>query len=110
MTIARRPSSPAGGVALAPPEPLGRLLAKPHPIVMGILNVTPDSFSDGGQFLDPKVAIEHAKRMTAEDADILDIGAESTRPYIGAVATSFEDEMTRLTPVLPPVVALGLPV
>jgi hypothetical protein len=69
---------------VVPPEPLGRLLVKPRPLVMGILNVTPDSFSDGGQFLEPKVAIAHAKRMVEEGADIIDIGAESTRPYVGA--------------------------
>jgi dihydropteroate synthase len=110
MSVARRPSSAAGGVAPAPPEPLGRLLEKSHPVVMGILNVTPDSFSDGGKFLDPKIAIEHAKLMAAEGADILDIGGESTRPYTGAVATSLDDEMARLAPVMPAVTALGLPV
>ena len=47
---------------------------------MGVVNVTPDSFSDGGRFLDPQRAIEHARRLAAEGADILDIGAESTRP------------------------------
>jgi dihydropteroate synthase len=93
-----------------PPEALGRLVAKSRPIVMGILNVTPDSFSDGGQFLDPKIAIAHAKRMVEEGADILDIGAESTRPYVGAQPVSFEDEMARLKPVLPAIVGLGVPV
>ena len=56
-----------------------------RPLVMGILNVTPDSFSDGGQFLDPAAAIAHAAEMAQQGADILDIGAESTRPYGGAV-------------------------
>lgn len=110
MSVARRPPSAAGGVALAPPEPLGRLLAKANPVVMGILNVTPDSFSDGGQFLDPKLAIDHAKRMVTEGADILDIGGESTRPYVGAVPVSLDDEMARLNPVLPAILALGVPV
>ena len=55
---------------------LGLLLAKNRPIIMGILNVTPDSFSDGGQFLDPAVALQHAQRMIEEGADIIDIGAE----------------------------------
>ena len=77
---------------------------------MGVLNVTPDSFSDGGQFLDPKTAIAHAKRMAEEGADILDIGAESTRPYAGAKPVSLEDEMARLRPVLPAIVGLGVPV
>ncbi|HKA81608.1 MAG TPA: dihydropteroate synthase [Xanthobacteraceae bacterium] len=77
---------------------------------MGVLNVTPDSFSDGGHFLDPATAIEQAKRMAAEGADILDIGAESTRPYGGMVAVPADEEMRRLKPVLPAVVALGVPV
>src|SRR5262245_48328959 len=67
------------------PAPLARLWALGRPLVMGILNVTPDSFSDGGQFLDPRAAIDQAHRLVAEGADLLDIGAESTRPYGGAV-------------------------
>ena len=55
---------------------LARLLAKKRPLVMGVLNVTPDFFSDGGRFLDPPAAIAHAQRLIAEGADILDIGAE----------------------------------
>ena len=77
---------------------------------MGILNVTPDSFSDGGQFVDSNVAIAHAGHMVQEGADILDIGGESTRPYVGAVPVSLEDELARLNPVLPAVVGLGVPV
>jgi len=92
------------------PDRLARLLALGRPIVMGVLNVTPDSFSDGGRFLDPKTAIDQARRMIAEGADVLDIGAESTRPYGGAVAVSIAEEMRRLAPVLPAVVALGVPV
>jgi dihydropteroate synthase len=92
------------------PEPLVRLLALGRPIVMGVLNVTPDSFSDGGRFLDPAAAIDQARRMIAEGADVLDIGAESTRPYGGAVAVPTAEEMRRLGPVLPTVVALGVPV
>jgi len=92
------------------PRSLARLLALGRPIVMGILNVTPDSFSDGGRFFDPQRAVEHARRMQAEGADILDVGAESTRPYGGAVAVSREEELLRLAPVLPAVAALGLPV
>ena len=111
MSVVRGSFSAAEDAAhSAPPEPLGRLLAKGRPIVMGILNVTPDSFSDGGQFLDPKVAIAHARRMADEGADILDIGGESTRPYIGAVPVSLEDEMARLKSVLPAVVELGVAV
>ncbi|HMF24171.1 MAG TPA: dihydropteroate synthase [Pseudolabrys sp.] len=77
---------------------------------MGILNVTPDSFSDGGEYVDPAVAIAHATEMAAAGADILDIGAESTRPYGGAIPVSADDEKARLAPVLPAVVKLGLPV
>jgi dihydropteroate synthase len=89
---------------------LARLLALGRPIVMGVLNVTPDSFSDGGRFLDPATAIDQARRIIAAGADILDIGAESTRPYGGAVAVPLEEEMRRLAPVLPAVTALGVPV
>jgi dihydropteroate synthase len=89
---------------------LARLLAKEQPAVMGVLNVTPDSFSDGGRYLDPPAAIGHAKRLAAEGADILDIGAESTRPYGGAVRVAPDEERRRLDPVLPAVVALGIPV
>lgn len=77
---------------------------------MGILNVTPDSFSDGGRFYDPERAIAHARQMVEQGADILDIGAESTRPYGGAQPVSSDDELARLKPVLPEVAALGLPV
>ena len=90
--------------------PLAALLKLGRPLVMGILNVTPDSFSDGGQFLDPKRAIAHAEAMAAQGADILDIGAESTRPYGGNKPVSADDELDRLKPVLPAVVKLGLPV
>jgi dihydropteroate synthase len=92
------------------PDRLARLLALGRPIVMGVLNITPDSFSDGGRFLDPIDAIDQARRMIAEGADLLDIGAESTRPYGGAVAVPIAEEMRRLGPVLPAVVGLGVPV
>jgi dihydropteroate synthase len=92
------------------PDRLARLLALGRPIVMGVLNVTPDSFSDGGRFLDPVDAIDQARRMIAEGADVLDIGAESTRPYGGAVAVPVAEEMRRLGPVLPAVVGLGVAV
>jgi len=91
-------------------ELLERLLAPGRPLVMGILNVTPDSFSDGGQFFDAASALAQARRMIAEGADILDIGAESTRPYGGRQPVSAEDEHARLAPVLSAVVQLGLPV
>ena len=65
---------------------------------MGIVNVTPDSFSDGGQFVDSDVAIEHGLSLAADGADILDIGGESTRP--GAAAVSEEQELVRILPVV----------
>jgi dihydropteroate synthase len=89
---------------------LDRLLAERRPLLMGILNITPDSFSDGGRFIDPQAALAHARQMIAEGADIIDIGAESTRPYTGAEPVSLDDEIARLSPVLRPVVELGAPV
>jgi dihydropteroate synthase len=86
------------------------LLALPRPLVMGILNVTPDSFSDGGAFLEPGSAIAHAERMADEGADIIDIGAESTRPYGNAKVVPAEEELRRLEPVLPAVARFGPPV
>src|ERR1700684_1758515 len=85
---------------------LVRLLATARPLVMGVLNVTPDSFSDGGHFLDPETAIAQASRLAAEGADILDVGAESTRPYGGAVRVPLEEERARLAPILSEVIAL----
>ena len=89
---------------------LARLLAPGRTVVMGILNVTPDSFSDGGLFLAPELAIAQARQMIAEGADIIDIGAESTRPYGGAVAVPAEEELARLKPILPAVIELGAPI
>ena len=88
---------------------LRALLSRPCPAVMGVLNITPDSFSDGGQFIAPDSALAQARRMIAEGADIIDIGAESTRPY-GAQPVSADEEMRRLRPVLADVAALGVPV
>jgi dihydropteroate synthase len=88
---------------------LPALLSRPVPAVMGVLNLTPDSFSDGGRFIAPENALAQARRMVAEGADIIDIGAESTRPY-GAQPISVEEELQRLRPVLGEVVALDVPV
>jgi dihydropteroate synthase len=96
---------PAPGAGL-----LRGLLAKGRPLVMGVLNVTPDSFSDGGRFLDPAAAMAQAQRLVAEGADILDIGAESSRPYGNAVAVPLDEERARVAPILPAVVGLGIPV
>src|SRR5205085_2863495 len=105
-----KPRRPDANSPENPSHALARLLALRRPLVMGILNVTPDSFSDGGRFLAPQRAIEHARRMVGEGADILDVGAESTRPYGGAVKVSAEEEWSRLEPVLPAVTSLGVPV
>jgi dihydropteroate synthase len=91
-------------------DALSALLTLGRPLVMGILNVTPDSFSDGGRFIDPAKAIAHAREMAVQGADILDIGAESTRPYGGVKPVADDDELARLTPVLPAVIKLSLPV
>src|SRR3954469_10748388 len=109
MTLVRSVAGSAREHA-SPPDWLARLLALGRPIVMGVLNVTPDSFSDGGRFLDPAAALEQARQMVAQGADILDIGAESTRPYGGAQAVPSAEEMRRLAPVLPAAVTLGVPV
>ena len=109
MTLVRSVVGSAGEHA-RPPDWFGRLLALGRPIVMGVLNLTPDSFSDGGRFLDPAAALEQARHMVAQGADILDIGAESTRPYGGAQAVPSAEEMRRLAPVLPAAVTLGVPV
>ncbi|HVV79491.1 MAG TPA: dihydropteroate synthase [Pseudolabrys sp.] len=82
------------------PQSLAALLKIGRPLVMGVLNVTPDSFSDGGQFFDPARAIAHAKQMVGEGADIIDVGAESTRPYGNPKSVATSDEISRLTPVL----------
>jgi len=70
----------------------------PRPCVMGVLNVTPDSFSDGGRFVDPRAAIDHGRRLTSEGAALVDVGGESTRP--GASQVLAEEELARIEPVL----------
>jgi dihydropteroate synthase len=79
-----------------------------RPQVMGVINLTPDSFSDGGQFSTLSEATDHAVRLIEEGADLLDLGAESTRP--GAQAISVENELARLVPVLRQVRDLGKPI
>ena len=78
------------------------------PKIMGIINVTPDSFTDGGQHASTAAAISHCERLIQEGADILDIGGESTRP--GATPLSIEDELSRVLPVLREAVKMGVPV
>ncbi len=77
-----------------------------RPLIMGILNVTPDSFSDGGNYLDPDAAVRRARTMAKEGADIIDIGGASTRP--GAAAISTEEELERVKPVLDELSGSGL--
>ncbi len=91
-------------------EPQPRLDARAQtPLVMGIVNVTPDSFSDGGRFFDPAAAIAHARALIAEGADLLDIGGESTRPR--AAPVSPDEEIARVVPVIAGVRALsGIPI
>src|SRR6266478_4772407 len=75
-----------------------QLLAGERTLIMGVLNVTPDSFSDGGKYLDPDRAFARAVELEEEGADVIDIGAESTRP--GSVRISEAEELHRLVPVL----------
>ena len=77
---------------------LPRWNALPRPLVMGVLNVTPDSFSDGGKFSSPAAAVERAFQMVGEGADLLDIGGESTRP--GSDPVSADEELRRVLPVI----------
>ena len=78
-----------------------------RPYVMGILNMTPDSFSDGGQYLDPQLAIDRAHQMIADGADIIDIGGESTRPNSPKVCTC--DELSRIIPAIEALLDCGVP-
>lgn len=80
---------------------------RPHRLI-GVVNVTPDSFSDGGEFLDPGRAIDQARALVRHGADIVDIGGESTRPGAGAV--SAEEELARVGPVLDGLVEVGVPI
>lgn len=87
----------------------GRLLRLDRPQVMGIVNVTPDSFSDGGQHFSVEAAIAHALSLVEQGADLLDVGGESTRP--GATPVSVQEEIDRVVPVIEALVAqVGVPV
>ncbi|MBM3358059.1 MAG: dihydropteroate synthase [Betaproteobacteria bacterium] len=83
-------------------------LSLARPLVMGVVNVTPDSFSDGGLYSDPGHASAHARRLIAEGADILDIGGESTRP--GALPVTLDEERRRVLPVIEALAGCGVPV
>ncbi len=76
----------------------GRVLGLQHPCVMGILNITPDSFSDGGDFFGYECALQHAREMVANGADMIDVGGESTRP--GAAVVSEQQELDRVLPLI----------
>lgn len=90
------------------PLPSGAELKLSRPLIMGVINVTPDSFSDGGRFSSSEAAIEQAGKLAAEGADILDIGGESTRP--GATTVWEGEEKDRVLPVIEGIRELGLPV
>ncbi len=83
----------------------GRILEGPGPFLMGVVNVTPDSFSDGGRFLDPGAAVARAERLAAEGADLIDLGGESTRP--GAAPVDPAEERRRVVPVIERLRAAG---
>lgn len=82
-------------------------LALDRPLIMGVVNVTPDSFSDGGRYLRTEAAVAHARQLIAEGADILDIGGESTRP--GAAAVGLAEERSRVLPVLEALAGASVP-
>ncbi len=84
----------------------GVLALGPAPLIMGIVNVTPDSFSDGGDFIDPASAIAHGKVLVEAGADILDVGGESTRP--GADEVTAQQELDRVLPVITGLIANGV--
>lgn len=105
MTLEHPPSSRHVVIAAGPHE----IIIRSNPLVMGILNVTPDSFSDGGAYATVEQAVNHARRMEAEGADIIDIGAESSRP--GAEPIDASEELRRLIPVVKAVRgAVSLPI
>ena len=89
-------------------RPVSELLADPGTefLVMGVVNVTPDSFSDGGQYLDPQAAVAHGLGLETEGAAILDVGGESTRP--GALPVALDEELRRILPVLERLAAAGV--
>jgi dihydropteroate synthase len=89
-----------------PPRHVVGLPRRDRALVMGVLNVTPDSFSDGGRYLDPVRALEHGRRLVAEGADLVDVGGESTRP--GAERPGVEEELRRVVPVVTALVREGV--
>ncbi|MCO5108335.1 MAG: dihydropteroate synthase [Burkholderiaceae bacterium] len=98
---------------MSPPQPVRRLacgrfsLALERPLLMGVVNVTPDSFSDGGRHATVEAAIAHARRLVDEGADLIDVGGESTRP--GAAPVGPAEEIARVVPVLDALRECGVP-
>lgn len=100
--------APEGRAAVPTPEPLPehlRRAAATRALVMGVVNVTPDSFSDGGRWFEPHAAVAHGLRLVQEGADVLDVGGESTRP--GAVRVPVDEERRRVLPVVTELVRAG---
>ena len=91
-----------------PPRYVDGLPRPGRALVMGVLNVTPDSFSDGGRYLDPALAVKHGRLLVAEGADLVDVGGESTRP--GALRPSMAEELDRVLPVVTALAGDGVPV
>ncbi|OMG29602.1 dihydropteroate synthase [Actinomyces naeslundii] len=89
----------------AAPAPLPGRVPRDRTLLMGVLNVTPDSFSDGGRWTDPEAAVAHARELIAQGADIIDIGGESTRP--GAQRVDVDTEISRVLPVVRALLADG---
>src|SRR3954470_13710919 len=94
-----------GRVRTAPPTHVQGLPTPARCLVMGVVNVTPDSFSDGGEWFEPSAAIKHGRELLAEGADLLDVGGESTRP--GAVRPEPAEEIRRVLPVIETLAAEG---
>ena len=92
----------------ATPFSIGAGASRPHPLVLGIVNVTPNSFSDGGRFADAPRAIDHGLRLREEGADLVDVGGESTRP--GADPVGVDEELQRVLPVVEALAREGVPV
>ena len=89
----------------AAPAPLPGWVPRDRTLLMGVLNVTPDSFSDGGRWADPETAVAHARELIAQGADIIDVGGESTRP--GAQRVDVDTEISRVLPVVRALLADG---
>ena len=89
----------------AAPAPLPGFVPRDRTLLMGVLNVTPDSFSDGGRWVDPEAAVAHARELIGQGADIIDVGGESTRP--GAQSVDVDTEISRVLPVVRALLADG---